>query len=137
MADGNGRMKILVLEDEPSLVMVYRRLFGSVADRVDITYVNNPIEAEVLFDEGYSPNHIITDQGMPNMYGDAYIRLLREQRKFTGRIVLASATLDNRLVGAVSPFGVPCVNKPFRGDVMPNQVLRYFETGEPIVEPKV
>lgn len=136
MADesSNGTFRVLVLEDEPAIKRAYERGFRSVPD-IDVRYAMDVVQAKSILREGYSPDAIITDDGMPGMRGSDFILELRSSG-FSGKIALASSDLSDSLGSKdslrkkVEPHDVGCFYKPFRPGVLPEGLVAYLRTGE-------
>jgi CheY-like chemotaxis protein len=109
---------IFALDDEPSILKVYKHLLRKHG-HVVLTH-DHPALLLARFDLGESPALLITDFNMSAMDGGAVVRRVRE-KGFTGPILMVS---DARRV----PEGVTArLEKPFDNDVLVGTVNRLLE----------
>ncbi len=138
------KKRLLVLEDEELIAKVILRKIGRHRPEWDIRHVINPLKARELIsgDSHYNPDFILTDYNMAGENGDHFVADLRATG-YTGRIILASGNLTPDLYESLRPLDILCVHKPFdvaiAGDfremqVLPDAIVRYFETGERFTE---
>ncbi len=67
-----GRLRLLIVDDEPALRMVYRRMFSAH----DIVVAKDGIEALAAMDEGPDFDAILCDLSMPRMDGIEFYEVL-------------------------------------------------------------
>jgi DNA-binding response OmpR family regulator len=103
-------LKILAVDDEPSITESMRFIFGR--PNYEVTGVNDSDDALAkLTDEPY--DIVITDQKMPFRTGLDLVRELRN-RSFRGKIMVLSAHLSADLREEYEGLGVHVmVDKPF------------------------
>lgn len=112
MESGNGKRKVLFVDDEPNILTAYWRIFRN--DGLELYFANNAKEALEKLEQ--RPVHlVITDYRMPGMNG---LELLEEVRKNWAQIkgMIISAYDDyprllreNRKYSKLYPF----LNKPW------------------------
>jgi excisionase family DNA binding protein len=77
-SSGSARFKLLVVEDEPDLLRLFKMVIESWGLPLDLTVASNGFEALVRIGESH-PDLLITDLNMPGMDG---FRMLRSLRSF-------------------------------------------------------
>jgi two-component system nitrogen regulation response regulator GlnG len=108
MKPGDERGRILVVDDDPSIRRVYRRALG---ERFEVVEASSAVIALTLPDSGFSA--IITDFGMPDMDGLAFVRELRARGR-QAPVLLVSGDLAPARAVADWPSGIVSVlPKPF------------------------
>ncbi len=144
MAD-EEKKKLLLLEDEELMAKLILREIRHYRPEWDIKHVVNPYEARKLIsgNGNYNPDFILTDNNMHSIENGAHFVSDFRTMGYSGRIILASGDLTPDLYRSLGPLDVLCVNKPFgraiAGDfremqVLPDAIVRYFETGERFTE---
>jgi len=112
MAFMDHTLKILAVDDEPSITESMRFIFGK--PNYEVTGVNDSDDALTKLtqeDTGYDV--VITDQKMPFLNGLELVRELR-RRNFNGKIMVLSAHLSNDVRDAYEELDVHVMlDKPF------------------------
>ena len=105
-------LKILAVDDEPSITESMRFIFGQ--PKYEVTGVNDSDDALTkLTEESEGYDIVITDQKMPFRSGVELVRELRK-RKFSGKIMVLSAHLSPALREEYEQMDVHVmVDKPF------------------------
>lgn len=108
----HSALKILAVDDEPSIRQSMRFIFGR--PRYEVTGAQDGDDALATIDA--SANYydvIIVDQKMPRLTGVELVRELRK-RRFAGKIMVLSAHLSSELREAYQRMDVHVmVDKPF------------------------
>lgn len=107
---GNGE-KIMIVEDEESLLQLFDKLITNLGYRVSVCA--NGLEALKLIESGYRPDVMITDVIMPALNGkelvDRILELMPEQK-----IIYMSGFTDDVLANhGVFAQDIPFIQKPF------------------------
>jgi CheY-like chemotaxis protein len=106
----NGRYKVLVVDDDPSVLRCYRRLL----DRAGYTTVTKDDPLEVLEEDGSTDgvDLILLDYKMPGIDGISLLAELR-RRECRARCILISAYLNEEVRSQAEHLGVDHVlDKP-------------------------
>ncbi len=105
-------LKILAVDDEPSIMQSMRFIFA--APRYELTGAHDGDDALARLDEnGGTYDVIITDQKMPHLSGVELVRELRK-RSFAGKIMVLSAHLSSEIREAYEEMDVDIIiDKPF------------------------
>ncbi|HJT80347.1 MAG TPA: response regulator [Chthoniobacterales bacterium] len=105
-------LKILTVDDEPSITESMRFIFG--ASRYEVTGTDTGAEALAKIDA--DPGHydvIIIDQKMPKLTGVELVHEIRK-RPFAGKIMVLSAHLSPEVRSAYEDLDVDVmIEKPF------------------------
>jgi two-component system cell cycle sensor histidine kinase/response regulator CckA len=105
-------LKILTVDDEPSITQSMRFIFGG--SRYEVTTADTGAEALAKIDadpEGYDV--IIIDQKMPRLTGVELVHEIRN-RPYSGKIMVLSAHLSPDIRSAYEQLDVDVmVDKPF------------------------
>ena len=105
-------LKILTVDDEPSITQSMRFIFGG--SRYEVTTADTGAEALAKIDadpEGYDV--IIIDQKMPRLTGVELVHEIRN-RPYSGKIMVLSAHLSPDIRSAYEELDVDVmVDKPF------------------------
>jgi two-component system response regulator (stage 0 sporulation protein F) len=119
----NEALKILAVDNEPSVTLSLRYIFGG--PHYELTAVTNGVEALAKFDanpDGYDV--IIVDQKMPHLTGVELVSAIRK-RGFTGKIMVLSAHLSSDIREAYERMDVHVMfGKPFDVDALRSAVDR-------------
>jgi DNA-binding response OmpR family regulator len=108
----DNAVKILAVDDEPSITESMRFIFGR--PDYEVTGVNDSDDALAkLTEESEGYDVVITDQKMPFRSGLDLVRELR-RRNFSGKIMVLSAHLSPAVRGEYEQMDVHVmVDKPF------------------------
>jgi CheY-like chemotaxis protein len=110
------RAAILVIDDEPLFVAVFRRLLADY----DVTGATDPCEALRSIEAGNRFDAILSDVDMPALRGDelhaALVRVAPDQAE---RMIFVSGGLDDAAQTYFATLPNPCLAKP----VDPQQLL--------------
>ena len=103
--------KLLIADDEPSILRMYQRILTRTISRLEFECVNDGQEALVKFlSNPPSYNLVITDNLMPNMMG---IEFLKSIKGYDVPKLFISGTLNNKLIQQAKQYGARIMNKPF------------------------
>lgn len=93
-------------------------LFFLKLPELDVLPAEDGLEALALFDANQDRvRMVLTDIHMPNLEGLEFSRILREDRKFTGPIIVLTQQGDNAMIKRAKELGVNgWLIKPFKGD---------------------
>lgn len=93
-------------------------LFFLKLPELDVLPAEDSLEALALFDANQDRvRMVLTDIHMPNLEGLEFSRILREDRKFTGPIIVLTQQGDNAMIKRAKELGVNgWLIKPFKGD---------------------
>lgn len=105
--------QILVLEDEPDLLKLYRLTMAGWQLPIEVTFVSSVFEALVVIGRS-NPDMLITDLKMPDVDGFAIIRLLRKDPELKNLKIIAVTGLDPDEIKKQGdlPEGITTFNKP-------------------------
>jgi len=107
-AAGDGDF-ILVVDDEPQIRDLLKRFLSLRGYKVQVAYAGQQALTMV---EQETPQLIVLDMNMPGMNGVEVLRQLRE-RKFTGGVILLTASQDDKLLQEALDLGsVDVMGKP-------------------------
>lgn len=121
---GNGVIRLLIVDDEKSVLDSLKRAFKPYEDVVDVTTTNSPVEALLLVSE-QKPYGMLVDLNMPGLDGLEVCRQIRGRKQLEGvRLITmssrASAEASNESVKAGA---MTCLAKPIDAQ----QVLDLFK----------
>jgi DNA-binding response OmpR family regulator len=93
-------------------------LFFLKLPELDVLPAEDGLEALALFDVNQDRvRMVLTDIHMPNLEGLELSRILREERKYTGPIIVLTQQGDNAMIKRAKDLGVNgWLIKPFKGD---------------------
>lgn len=93
-------------------------LFFLKLPELDVLPAEDGLEALALFDVNQDRvRMVLTDIHMPNLEGLDLTRILREERKYTGPIIVLTQQGDNAMIKRAKDLGVNgWLIKPFKGD---------------------
>lgn len=112
-ADKPARKRVLIIEDEPDLLKLYRLLIGGWGLDADIVTACNGFEGLVQIGQ-QRPDIVITDLMMPGMDGFAMLRSLNANADFNDLhtiVVTAMSAADVHDQGGL-PEGCTLMHKP-------------------------
>lgn len=125
MTDLGGRIRILVVDDEPVMRMVAQTVLTQ--HDFDVTAAQSAEEALELIQQGYQPNMILLDVLMPGMSGFDACRLLRREAQFANLPIIMLTGLDDQ-VSIDEAYGCGAtdfITKPLNIPLLPHR-LRYL-----------
>jgi DNA-binding response OmpR family regulator len=104
-------------------------LFFLKLPELDVLPAEDGLEALALFDANQDRVRIIlTDIHMPNLEGLEMARILRQERKFEGPIIVLTQQGDNAMIRRAKELGVNgWLIKPFKGDELLQIIKRLLE----------
>ncbi len=107
-------------------------LFFLKLPELDILPAEDGLEALALFDANKDRVRVVlTDIHMPNLEGLEMARILREERGFTGPIIVLTQQGDNSLIKRAKQIGVNgWLIKPFKGDELLQIIKRLLDEHE-------
>jgi DNA-binding response OmpR family regulator len=93
-------------------------LFFLKLPELDVLPAEDGLEALALFDTNQDRVRLVlTDIHMPKLEGLEFSRILREERKYTGPIIVLTQQGDNAMIKRAKELGVNgWLIKPFMGD---------------------
>ena len=126
---GLGRMRILVLDDEPSLRTFLRRALNGLG--YDPVVVSDGEEALSSARDGVFAA-ILCDQRMPGMSGVQVFRAMAEDDPDLARrfVMMSGDTLDAELAAFVATSAVAVLAKPFDLDMLERVLAEIVTTGD-------
>ncbi|MEI8156681.1 MAG: response regulator [Burkholderiales bacterium] len=110
---GPRRMRILVVEDDPSLLRLYETQLAHWPMPTDITLIDNAVSALLHMGRG-GPDLLISDLHMPGMDGFSMLRVLSKSPELAQTRMVVVSGLDAQEItarGGVPP-GVEVLAKP-------------------------
>ena len=110
---GLRRMRVMVVEDDPSLLRLYEAQLGRWTLPMELTLMDNAISALLHMGRG-GPDLLITDLHMPGMDGFAMLRVLNQSPEMARTKMVVVSGLDADEVNARGgvPTGVEVLAKP-------------------------
>ncbi len=113
---GGGRRRILIVDDDPAIIEVYREIFGR-DDRYEVRTATNGYDAG-LYTEQFKPHLVILDYMLPDIRGDHVCRRIRENPSLSQtRVLCVSGAASEPEFAAIRAAGaVGYVKKPFKVD---------------------
>ncbi len=110
---GPRRMRVLVVEDDPSLLRLYETQIARWSLPTDLTLMSNAISALLEMGRG-GPDLLISDLHMPGMDGFGMLNVLHQAPEMAYTKVVVVTGLDAAEVGARGgvPRGVEVLSKP-------------------------
>jgi excisionase family DNA binding protein len=81
-AINESRLKVVVVEDDQAMLMLYRMTIESWKLPIDVRFISNGYEAIVSISQN-TPDLLITDLKMPEMDGFAMLKALRNMDDFS------------------------------------------------------
>lgn len=107
------RMRVLVVEDDASLLRLYRAQIARWPLATDVTLVNNSINALLHMGRG-GPDLLISDLHMPGVDGFGMLKLLHEapEMAYTKVVVVTGLDADEVSARGGVPPGVEVLGKP-------------------------
>lgn len=107
-------------------------LFFLKLPELDVLPAEDGIEALALFDANKDRVRIVlTDIHMPRLEGLEMARILRQDRKFTGPIIVLTQQGDNAMIRKARDLGVNgWLIKPFKGDELLQIIKRLLASNE-------
>lgn len=107
------QLKILVVEDDPLLLELYRRVIAGWAIRPRVTLARNGFEGLVRIGQE-CPDVVLTDLNMPGMDGFEMLRNLRSMPDLGSVSVVVVTGLSDAEIAAQGtiPAGIPVLQKP-------------------------
>ncbi len=123
--DGSDDFRVLVVEDEPSLLRLYELTLAGWKPPVSVTLVSNGWEALMAIGQS-KPDLLITDLRLPGMDGFRMLRVLKSDPAFTRKmdiiVVTGMERGDMEAFGGV-PEGVAILQKPLSFDALEKMVI--------------
>jgi len=118
------RKRMLIFDDEPSLVRAMRREFSSDCD---VRTAGSGLDALNIMAEGFRPDYILTDNDMTDVgEGTRLVRAVYLFGESAGlnveKIVLWSGEMDDYIRSGLLDYPVVCLHKP----VSNAELRRYF-----------
>ena len=112
--NGNETNKILVVDDEPSMIDLMQLMLAQLGYEVS-TASDGKQGLRII--ESEEPDLIITDIIMPDMEGIEFIRSLAKERKGLPVIVMSGHPVGMRFLNIVRAFGAKAaLQKPFTSE---------------------
>ena len=110
---GLRRMRVMVVEDDPSLLRLYEAQLGRWTLPMELTLMDNAISALLHMGRG-GPDLLITDLHMPGMDGFAMLRVLNQSPEMARTKMVVVSGLDADEVNARGgvPTGIEVLAKP-------------------------
>lgn len=124
-SDGNDEFRILVVEDEPSLLRLYELTMAGWKPPVKVRLVNSGWEALMAIGQA-KPDLLVTDLRLPGMDGFRMLRVLMADPSFTKKMDIVVVTGMDRgemeAFGGV-PEGITVMQKPLSFDALEKLVI--------------
>jgi excisionase family DNA binding protein len=110
---GQRRLRVMVVEDDPSLLRLYETQLARWPLPMELTLMDNAISALLHMGRG-GPDLLITDLHMPEMDGFAMLRVLNQSPEMTQTKIVVVSGLDADEISARGgvPPGVEVLAKP-------------------------
>jgi excisionase family DNA binding protein len=110
---GQRRMRVMVVEDDPSLLRLYETQLARWTIPMELTLMDNAISALLHMGRG-GPDLLITDLHMPGMDGFAMLRVLNQSPEMarTKMVVVSGLDADEINARGGVPTGVEVLAKP-------------------------
>jgi two-component system, NtrC family, sensor kinase len=108
----DGRARILVVDDEPVMGTVLRRIFGAL---YDVTVVDHAKAALAMFDGGADFDLVLCDVVMPDLNGPQLFEAVRTRHpRLVDRFVfITGGALQEKSSLFLSSIANPVLQKPF------------------------
>jgi excisionase family DNA binding protein len=121
---GSSAIKLIIVDDEKTVVDGLKRAFKPYASQVDVTTTTSGVEALLLVSE-QRPHGLLIDLNMPEVDGLEVCRRIRARKQFEGvRLLTMTARHTPEMVAESQKAGaIACLAKPV--DVA--QVLEIFK----------
>lgn len=114
-SDGVGRSSILVVDDEPGVLRVCRRLLEREGH--DVNTVERAQKALEFFEGGAQVDLLLCDVYMPMMSGDELVEQVREFRPQLPVIFISGHLLESQASRQLNiGENIAFLKKPFMGD---------------------
>lgn len=130
------REEILIVDDEESLAVLFRKMVSKLG--YEVTVANSGAEAMLLIESGLHPDLVISDVIMPGMNGKVLVEKIRQLIP-DQKVLFMSGFTDNVL----GPFGVlnngiPLLQKPFTSKEIAQKIrtllpAQYHPAGLPFI----
>jgi excisionase family DNA binding protein len=113
IASGPRRIRVMVVEDDPSLLRLYETQLSRWSIPMELTLMDNAISALLHMGRG-GPDLLITDLHMPGMDGFAMLRVLNQSPEMarTKMVVVSGLDADEVKARGGVPTGVEVLAKP-------------------------
>lgn len=110
---GPRRLRIMVVEDDPSLLRLYETKIAQWPMPTAVTLIDNAISALLEMGRG-GPDLLISDLHMPGMDGFAMLRILHKSPELAHTAIVVVSGLDAQEINARGgvPQGVEVLAKP-------------------------
>mgnify|MGYP003972251327 CR=1 FL=1 len=107
--------KLLIADDEPIILIAYKRTLNKSISGLEIECANNGQEALVKFlADPNSYDLVITDNNMPKMTG---MEFLENIQKYNLPKILISGTLNYQIIQQAEQYGISkTMEKPFESE---------------------
>lgn len=107
------RLKVLVVEDDLTLLRLYGATLASWPIQPEVAVVDNGIEA-LLMIERFSPDLLVVDLMVPGIDGFKMLQILRKSPRYAAMQIVVISGLDMQEVArrGVLPEGVLVMPKP-------------------------
>lgn len=107
------RMRVLVVEDDPNLLRLYKTQIAHWPMPTDVTLIDNAISALLHIGRG-GPDLLISDLHMPGMDGFSMLEVLHKapEMAYTKVVVVTGLALDEVNSRGGVPSGVDVLSKP-------------------------
>jgi two-component system cell cycle sensor histidine kinase/response regulator CckA len=117
----HGSETVLVVEDEPSVRELVRRVLGQIG--YDVVTANAPHEAVELASQLSRPIHLlVSDVILPEMSGSALVALIVHRHPSVRVLYISGYTDDAVLQRDVLERGMPFLQKPFTAEALATKV---------------
>ena len=122
----SGKKRILVIEDEPILGLLCRRVLSGSGFEVDV--VNNGLDAKKVTEE-QEYALCVSDIRLPGMTGIELYEHWRETKNpIAERVIFITGdTMNNYVRDFLKKTDLPCVMKPFEPEDLVNAVRQALE----------
>jgi putative two-component system response regulator len=124
---GNGRPRVLCVDDEPVILQILRRLLE--VQGFEPVVCGDPLAAISMFSEGMF-DVVITDIHMPRMDGLSLMRALREKQPELPVVVVTGHGTVDTAIQALREGATGMLVKPFTGEELLAEVRRALSTAQ-------
>jgi DNA-binding response OmpR family regulator len=112
---GEGRPRILIVEDDADLLRMMQRMLTSLAE---VVTASDGEQALKLLTTGPAPDLLITDWMMPRKDGLTLVKEMKQQERLKGVpvVILTAKTSPRDVIAGINSGARHYLTKPFKPD---------------------